>query len=285
MRAGAVGARALEPDVDARRRRCLIGGGDRARQRHHVAGAQVHVRHAAVGRELGSDRAQLFHLRQDVVGAPLEDFVEALGVGGVDLLHVLGREPDRRQRVLHLVGDDARHLGPRFEPLRAQDLGDVLDHQQRRGVAAAGDRHPHHAPFAVLAPGAIAGGGARRDAAASRSASRRNCSSPSIGAIAATRAMGAPTSTPSMRLGGLVVQHHAAVLIERHHRGGDALDHLLDHLLLAQQVGCGSAPRAAPSRRSPPPASAAPARSGAGRARWRRARCDRCPRRSPSPAG
>ena len=44
----------------------------------------------------------------------------------------LGRELDRRQRVLDLVRQAARHLAPGFGTLRRDDLGDVVEHHQPR---------------------------------------------------------------------------------------------------------------------------------------------------------
>ncbi len=53
-------------------------------------------------------------------------------------LQPLGRQLDRRQRVLDLVRQPPRHLAPGLGALRRHDLGDVVEHQQPR--ALPGDR-------------------------------------------------------------------------------------------------------------------------------------------------
>ena len=53
---------------------------------------------------------------------PSSTGAERLAAIGVDAAQVLGGELDRRQRVLDLVRDLPRHLGPRLEPVRAFEL-------------------------------------------------------------------------------------------------------------------------------------------------------------------
>ena len=60
-------------------------------------------------------------------------------------LHALGRQLDRRQRILDLVRQPARHLAPRDSPLRRNHLRDVVEHDD---VARARRR----AEGAILAP-------------------------------------------------------------------------------------------------------------------------------------
>ena len=62
----------------------------------------------------------------------------------------LGRELDRRQRVLDLVRDPARHLAPRFHPLDLGHLADVLEKQHRAQIAVA-DRPSSASTPSVLA--------------------------------------------------------------------------------------------------------------------------------------
>ena len=52
----------------------------------------------------------------------------------VHALRVLGRQLNRRQRVLDVVRDLARHVGPRFEPLRALELGALALQVRRHAV-------------------------------------------------------------------------------------------------------------------------------------------------------
>jgi len=73
-------------------------------------------------RELGRDLAQQLHLRQDRRDAVVQNGRQRAPAIDVHALRVLGRQLDRRQRVLDLVGDLTRHVGPRFEPLRAFEL-------------------------------------------------------------------------------------------------------------------------------------------------------------------
>ena len=72
-------------------------------------------------------RPMSLDLADDRVGA----LVEHLAVLGDDLAvaaaDALGRQLDRRQRVLDLVGDAARHVGPGGGALRLHEIGDVVD--------------------------------------------------------------------------------------------------------------------------------------------------------------
>ena len=56
------------------------------------------------------------------VDAALEHRAERLAAVGVHAAQVLGRELDRRQRILDLVRHLARHLGPRLEAVRPFEL-------------------------------------------------------------------------------------------------------------------------------------------------------------------
>ena len=57
-------------------------------------------------------------------------------------LQALRRELNRRQRVLDLVGEAARHLGPCGVALRLQHMGDVIKHQYIPGGAAGREAGP-----------------------------------------------------------------------------------------------------------------------------------------------
>ena len=85
------------------------------------------LRHAREGRELIDHAPDIRHLANDGIGALVED-VPVLGDGGaVFAANALGRELDRRQRVLDLVGNAACHVGPRGAPLGADQLGDIVE--------------------------------------------------------------------------------------------------------------------------------------------------------------
>ena len=53
---------------------------------------------------------------------PSSDGAERLPLVGVHAQEMLGRQLNRRQRILDLVGDLPRHLGPGLEPVRALEL-------------------------------------------------------------------------------------------------------------------------------------------------------------------
>ncbi len=170
-------------------------------------------------------------------GATLEDDLEVGAVALPDLLHVLRRETDRGQRVLDLVGDDLGHRGPGLEALGAQDLGDVLDHEQGRRLALAGERNPDQRPVALLALRAL-----RTAEPESR-----------LGELVVPRAdeltrcgeLGPPREALRDAIarrhfqklaGDAVGQQHAAGLVEIDHARGDVLDDALDQALLAHQL-------------------------------------------------
>jgi len=74
-------------------------------------------------RELGGDLAQQLDLREDGVDAVVEYRRQRAPAIDVHAPRVLGGELDRRQRVLDLVRHLPRHVGPRFQPLCALELG------------------------------------------------------------------------------------------------------------------------------------------------------------------
>ena len=97
------------------------------------------LRHAGKGGELIDHAADVADMADDGVGA----LREGLGIGG-DLpreapLQPFGGELDRRQRVLDLVRDAARHIGPGRLALRRLQLGDVVEGHARSRRAP---RHP-----------------------------------------------------------------------------------------------------------------------------------------------
>ena len=123
-RSDSVGALRLEGDLrmrDALQEHRLVQQFLRVLAAHHGR------RHAREGGEFVHHAADIAHLADDRVGALLEDF----GIGGdflaVFALQPLGRKLDRRQRVLDLVCDAARDIGPGGGALRGDEIGDVVE--------------------------------------------------------------------------------------------------------------------------------------------------------------
>ena len=115
---------ALEGDVGAADLDQERGFAQRLAQIHHL---HVRLRHARKGRELVDHAADIRDLADDRVGALVEHLAvlgDHLAVAAAD---ALGRQLDRRQRVLDLMGDAARHVGPGRGALRLHEIGDVVD--------------------------------------------------------------------------------------------------------------------------------------------------------------
>ena len=111
--------------------------------------------HAGESGELIDHPPDVGDLADDGVGALLEDLA-VFGDGvAVFAANALGRKLDRRQRVLDLVCDAARHVGPGGRALSNDQLGDVVErHHVALSVAFAG-----HADGEV----ALRSGAAQRD--------------------------------------------------------------------------------------------------------------------------
>ena len=120
---------------------------------------------------------------------------------------------------------------------RAQDLRDVLDHEQRRRLALAGERHPDERPVALLALGHSRA--AEPDGRLRELAAPGGDESPRLGELGAA---GEPVRDAIARrhleelARHAVGEQHAAGLVEIDHAGGDVLDDALDQPLLAQQL-------------------------------------------------
>src|SRR5450759_2840806 len=98
------------------------------------------LRQSRIVGELGCDPAERLRLRQDVGDALLEHAAEGGIFPAGDRPKVFGREPDRRERVLDLVGDDSGHLRPGAQPVRARQVLPLL--RQRLGHRAEGVHQP-----------------------------------------------------------------------------------------------------------------------------------------------
>ena len=102
------------------------------------------VRHAREGRELVDHAADVADLADDRVGALREDFGIGGDLAGIFALQPLGRKLDRRQRILDLVRDAARDVGPGGGALRRDQIGDVVEGgDEAAAVRAALARHLH----------------------------------------------------------------------------------------------------------------------------------------------
>src|SRR5581483_799230 len=116
---------------------------------HDVADVVIlHLRlgHAREGGELVDHACHVPDLPDDRVGALLEHVPVFRDHPAVLALDALGRELYRGQRVLDLVGDAARHVGPRRGALCRDELGDVVEGDHRAVVLLPLllVRHAHH---------------------------------------------------------------------------------------------------------------------------------------------
>ena len=99
----------------------------RAAASRRSIGLHLRLRHAGEGRELVDHAADVADLADDRVGALVEDLAVLGDHLAVAALDALGRELDRRQRVLDLVRDAPRHVRPGRRALRLHEVGDVVD--------------------------------------------------------------------------------------------------------------------------------------------------------------
>ena len=107
-------------------------------QAQHLDDQRVQVQRLQPGRgqprvvaELVDQRLHRLHLGDDGAHRAHQHLLVGAGQLGLELvLQPLGRELDRRQRILDLVGQPARHLGPGDAALRDHHVGDVVEDQQ-----------------------------------------------------------------------------------------------------------------------------------------------------------
>ena len=110
-------------DLDASRKTCAVRLDDflyQGRQRRRLGASG---RRRGEARKFRRNLAQQLHLREDGVDAVVEDRRQRTPAVDVDATGVLGRQLNRRQRILDVVGDLARHIGPRLQSPRAFELG------------------------------------------------------------------------------------------------------------------------------------------------------------------
>src|SRR4029079_14774752 len=93
----------------------------------HIVQLHDRLRHAREGRELVHHAADIGDLADDGVGALIEDLA-ILGDGvAIFAADALGRELDRGKRILDLMGDAPRDIGPGARALGADEFGDVVE--------------------------------------------------------------------------------------------------------------------------------------------------------------
>ncbi len=138
---------------------------DRVRQ---IALFQRRFGHASERRELVDHAADVADLADDGVDAFVEDLEIVRELAGIAAAQALGGELDRGQRVLDLVGDAARHVGPGAGALRREQVGDVVE---RDHVALALGHRAFAGQLHLI--GAVVRPGADLDLVADLAATRR----------------------------------------------------------------------------------------------------------------
>ena len=110
---------------------------DFAHDRRDVDGrrAPTLLRRRAVAAERARDLVEPIDLGENLIDVLLEHAIEVDARVGARASQVLHAEPDRRERILDLVRDLARHLAPREHALRTRELRDVVERDD--GAAAA----------------------------------------------------------------------------------------------------------------------------------------------------
>jgi hypothetical protein len=104
------------------------------------AGAKLRGRHPGEGRELVDHPADVADLADDRLGATVEGVQVAGDVLAVLAAHPFGRQLDRGQRVLDLVGDAAGDVLPGGVALGGEQAGDVVEGQHQTLGRVAGAR-------------------------------------------------------------------------------------------------------------------------------------------------
>ena len=149
----------LELDVDVRIADALQED-DLPRRIGDVLGGHHRLRHAGEARELVHHALDVVDLAHDRVGALLEHRFVLGDHLAVLALQPLGRKLDRGQRILDLVRDAARDVGPGRGALRRDQVGDVVER--------------HH--IAAVLVGRLLGGDAHRQIALAHVAADRDLS-------------------------------------------------------------------------------------------------------------
>ena len=220
------------PGAAARRRRGAANFG---------AGMRAKAENSSTMRPMSPTWRMMVSVQRSKVSRSLGDLLAVLAP------QPLGRELDRRQRVLDLVGDAAGDVPPGGVALGGDQPGDVVE-GQHQAVGAVADAQAQTARLAGRAPRRrpprprrpVVGGALRRRPGTPATRSRKRL---------ALRA--SPGSSSSAR--GLAVHDRdAAGGIEADHAGADAQQHRLDELAarFGLVVGRSAARSAAPQDRA-----------------------------------
>ncbi len=136
---------------------------------HRVGGilrCDHRLRHAGEAREFVDHPADVVDLAHDRVGALFEDRPILRDELAVFAPQPFRRELDRRERILDLVGDAARHFPPCLHALHAQQMAHVLEEEEEAAradvlgqEAGAGEQHGDLAPVARQLQLPLDGGG------------------------------------------------------------------------------------------------------------------------------
>ncbi len=120
----------------------------------HRQGARIDHRRSRVVAERVDHRLERLDLIDDRVRRAVEDFgLVGRQAAEEAAAQALGRELDRRERILHLVGEPPRDLGPGRVALRAVEYREVVEHDDDARVvtcaAEFGATQHQHAPLAA----------------------------------------------------------------------------------------------------------------------------------------
>ena len=220
------------------------GVGDDAVQ---VAGLGVRRRKPREVRELVDQQLEAVDLAGDGVDAFVED-LDVVGIRGgarpEAAPDALRRELDRRERVLDLVGDPARHLAPGDHALHLDRLRVVVEHDHRAEHAArlvVQERHRHQQDREILAernlglaPDALAHGRAELADQIDDQVAQLHLAR-AVGEAAADRA-GARRDAELAARGG-VQRGDATLGVEREHPGADRAEHHLHRAAPLVELG------------------------------------------------
>ena len=141
-----------------------IEAGDRLDDRADVGGARGQGGHAREARELLHQPLQAVDLLDDDLRALADEALRLAALPGQPPAQALGGELDRGERVLDLVGEALGDLAPGRLPLGLDQLGEVVEDEDRASVAAVrtaqgGGRGEERQAGARLLPGELGGHG------------------------------------------------------------------------------------------------------------------------------
>ena len=215
-------------DGDAHPRSARVGGRGLVQELFHGERPHLRPREPRVVGKLGGRVAQGLRLPQHVLHALLQNAIEVGRSAPPDLAKMFDREADGSQRILDLVGDDPRHLGPGRQPIGANEVRHVLDDRHPRTGTAQGQRYRDHAPSLA---------GARLELGRLAPAAARERASQPLHRIPGKDVLeGLAAGAPASELGGRGIgEEHGAVVAVGHDTGGQLGEKRGEAFLLARQ--------------------------------------------------